>query len=321
MEKHDIFKLIEDDLSAVESELYSVLKSPVGLITDIGNHLVQAGGKRLRPALCLLCAKASPNAASILPIAVAIEFIHMATLVHDDVIDMSAKRRGIATANACWGNKTSVLAGDYLFARAFALVAAYGNNQILQILSGIISTLCEGEIVQIAENYNPDVTENDYLLRINKKTADFIARSCEIGGIAANLSSNDVIALRNYGYAVGMAFQITDDILDFTASEMQIGKPVGHDLREGVVTLPTIYALKYSSAKEELREIILSKDASDANIIRALHIVHESGAIEYCYGKVNFFLMQARNNLSACLPMDLKEVLLQVANFIELRQH
>lgn len=317
----NIFDIVSEDLVAVEKELYSIIQSPVDMVNDIGVHLVQAGGKRIRPALYLLCARGGvPNQAELLPMAVAIELIHMATLVHDDIIDNAATRRGRPTANARWGNHSSVLTGDYLFAKAFSAIILARKN-MLKILTDVICNICEGEIIQLKEAFNANQTEADYRLRVAQKTADFIAASCELGAIAGGLDEKSVIRVREYGYALGMAFQITDDILDITASAEQLGKPVGNDLRQGIVTLPVIYALKNSPRSDELRNIIINQKMSDDEVKRGLEIIHQTEAVEYSYGQVHTYLQHARNSLPATLNSSVRESLFAVADFVGLRKY
>ena len=317
-----IFGIVQEDLVAVEKELYSIIQSPVDLVNDISVHLVQAGGKRLRPALYLLCARGgNPNQSELLPMAVALELIHMATLVHDDVIDNAATRRGRPTANARWGNHSSVLTGDYLWAKAFSAIAVGTKQNMLKILTDVIANMCEGEIVQLREAFNADQDEADYRLRVAQKTADFIAASCEIGALYGGLDERDVMQVREYGYAIGMAFQITDDILDITASAEQLGKPVGNDLRQGIVTLPTIYALKTSSHRDELRRIIVKQNMSNEDVRRGLEILHETDAVEYSYAQVSNYLQHARNSLPKTLNGPVHEALLAVTDFVGLRKY
>lgn len=322
MRNSSIFAMVTSDLALVEAELLSVIQTPVQMLADISSHLTKAGGKRLRPALYLLCAKqGAVSNCDIISVAAAIELIHMATLVHDDVIDSAATRRGIATANAQWGNHASVLSGDYLFAKAFSIVAAKGSNEILRILADVISSMCEGEIVQIKESFNPDQLESDYYDRIAKKTADFIAGSARIGAISAGMSAADAQALHDYGYALGMAFQITDDILDFTSSVQQLGKPAGNDLRQGIITLPIIHALRNHTFGPQLREIILRRQMNEDDLKQGLAIVHKAGAIEYSYSQVSRYLQQARDILPHSLNEPVRAALLEVADFVGKRNY
>jgi heptaprenyl diphosphate synthase len=322
VKQHAIFDLVRDELIAVENELASVIRSQVDLVTDIGSHLLRAGGKRLRPALYFLCAKSGhPALAKILQVAVAIELIHMATLVHDDVIDDAATRRGLPTANIRWGNHSAVLSGDYLFAKAFSLIASETGSPTLKLLTETICAVCEGEIIQIRDIFNPEQSEVNYLDRIAKKTAGFIAASCELGASCAGLASGEIRSLSQYGHAVGMAFQITDDILDVTASSEQLGKPAGNDLRQGILTMPVIYALHHSKRVAELKQLILARDMSDATLRQIMAIIHETDAVEYSYRRVGEYLETARRSLPSSLAVRVKESLLNVADFVGLRKY
>jgi len=321
MKQQTLFNLVQAELIIVENELARVLHSQMEFLTDVGSHLLRAGGKRLRPALYLICSRQEDvDTHKETAMAVAIELIHMATLVHDDVIDNASIRRGIPTTNARWGNKVSVLSGDFLFAKAFSLVAQYPDNESLQILTDVICELCEGEIVQTQGYFQPNQSEEDYLERIAKKTACFIAASCALGAISAQMNPKEVKDLYQYGYSVGMAFQITDDILDFTATSEQIGKPAGSDLRQGILTMPTLYALRESSHKEELRMLILTKDMSEAKAQRCISIIHEAGAIEYSYHRAGEYLELARKSLPNSLADGVRKSLLEIAEFVGLRK-
>jgi len=316
-----MFELVHNELARVEAELITVIHSPVSLITEIGDHLVEAGGKRLRPALYLLCARsAKREIGDILPMAVALELIHMATLVHDDVIDNSMTRRGMITANARWGNQISVLSGDYLFAKAFSAVAGVGEK-MMKILTNTICVLCEGEVVQIQSMFDTKQSEEDYIQRIAKKTADFIAASCQLGGVAGCFTGQDVQAFYQYGYSLGVAFQITDDILDITASQKQLGKPVGNDFRQGILTLPAIRAMQSSKYGPELRDIVLSRDMSDHHVERALEMICATDALDYSYNRAEAFLEQARTVLPQSLDADVRKALIEVSDFVGLRKY
>jgi heptaprenyl diphosphate synthase len=313
----ELFSIVHDDLTAVEKELLSLIQSPLSFFSDIGTHLVQAGGKRLRPALFLLCAKQSESEnPERLHLAAAIELIHMATLVHDDVIDVAETRRGKPTANRIFGNHCSVLTGDYLFAKAFSLVAQFSGPDRLRILTDAICVMCEGEIFQARDLYCLDQTISDYFKNINCKTADFIAASCYLGGQAAHYQPASIDALRRYGYCIGMAFQITDDIFDVIATAEAVGKPTGNDLKQGVLTLPVLYALQHGCHQNELRQIIQSKDITGERLEQALGFIREGNAVDYCYEQAENYLQQAREVLPECLPGNIHEALITVANFI-----
>lgn len=322
MTQHRLFDSVKAELSAVDSQLASVVHSRVDQVTDIGSHLFRAGGKRLRPALFLLCAKGGVSDRNrLISIAMAIELIHTATLIHDDVIDESPTRRGIPTANSRWGNQIPVLAGDYLFARAFSLMALHADNEMMEVLTDAICQMCEGEIVQVRDVFDIGQTENDYLRRIGQKTAEFIAASCKLGGMAAGFDREACTALYRYGHAVGLAFQITDDILDLTAAAEQIGKPAGSDLQQGILTLPVIYALTHSPQREELRELIAAKDWSGDSLKRSLSIIHAAKALEYATEKIDECLALARCILPDVLSPETREALLEVAAFVGRRKY
>ncbi len=321
--KNSMFDLISNDLEHLEDELITVTKSQEELIREISSHLVQAGGKRLRPALYFLSARSGGchEMAEMMPMAAALELIHMATLVHDDVVDHAETRRGIATANALWGGHSSVLTGDYLFARAFSLIANTVDSARLGVLAELICAMSEGEINQSASAYDANQTEEEYLVRIAQKTADFIAASCKLGAMSARMSPTAVDDFREYGYCLGMAFQITDDILDMTATSEQLGKPAGHDLRQGMITMPVIYALQQSLAKDELVQIVTDRAMSDAKAERGLTIIRESGALEYSYKKVDEYLEKARHILAAHVPQEFQEAFQEIADFVAKREY
>ncbi len=318
MNLNELFAIVQEDLTAVENELISIIQSPMFLFRDIGTHLVRAGGKRLRPALFLLCAKQEKqDNPEKIPLAMAVELIHMATLVHDDVIDFADIRRGKPTANVIFGNHSSVLAGDYLFAKAFSIVAQHSSPDRLRILTDAIAVMCEGEILQAKDLYSLDQSIADYFYKINCKTADFIAASCRLGGQAAQYNRTDIDALHQYGYCIGMAFQITDDILDVTAQAAEVGKPTGNDLKQGIITLPALYALQQSGKQaQQLRRIIESKAITDLQLEQALNLIREGGAVEHCYEQADHYLQRAREFLPKCLPENVYTALVTVTDFI-----
>lgn len=317
MKQNSLFGLIETELMTVETELAREIRSQTDMVTDMGSHLLLAGGKCLRPALYLLCARCgNADLARTIPVAVAIELIHMATLVHDDVLDDATVRRDVSTTNARWGNSASILIGDYLFSKAFSLIGESSTTHTLKILTNVICEMCEGELIQFRDKFNPYQTEDDYLKRIEQKAAGFIAATSKLGAIEAGLDSVVVEELHQYGYAIGMAFQIMDDISDITASMEQVGKPVCNDLRQGILTLPTIYVLKRSLRRAELRKIVLNQDMSDNKLKQIMSIVHETNAVEYTYQRVSDYLQLARKSISSSLPDDVQQALLGVADFI-----
>lgn len=257
-----------------------------------------------------------------MPLAMALEMIHTASLVHDDVLDNAATRRGSATANAKWGNNIAVLTGDYLFAKAFAAIAKndYGTR-ISERLATIVCDLSEGEILQNHFGYTIPDSIDIYYERIAKKTANFIATSCEIGAIVAKLSAKEIDALREYGYCIGMAFQIVDDILDLTSDSKKIGKPAGNDILQGVITLPVIHAYKHGENSEELKNIIENRQMSLEELNRAINIVKNSNSIDFARQTVTEFLNRAKNILPDSLPQSVRTSFIEIANFIGSRDY
>lgn len=313
-----MFDVIKQDLAVLEDEMLAAVESPVALITEIGTHLVKSGGKRIRPALYFLavcCGSFRQERA--MPLAVAIEMIHMASLVHDDVIDSADTRRGTPTANAKWGNQLSILSGDYLFAKAFSLVAGnHYDERVTTRLADLVCGLSSGEIIQNKEIYKASRDVEEYYERIAKKTADFLEICCELGGIVGEVDAPVIDALRVYGASIGMAFQITDDLLDLTADAATIGKPAGNDILQGIVTLPVIRALNTSPDSAELERIVTNRSMTAAELARALDIVKASDGLEFAQAKVDEYLAKARAVLPASLPADVREAYIMAADFI-----
>ena len=323
--KNDIFDVIQADLEAFEPALAASVVSETPLITDVGEHLVSSGGKRLRPALFLLAARggAAFDRARAMPIAVALELIHTASLVHDDVIDEADTRRGAETTNAKWGNQVAILSGDYLFARAFKLVAEEGYDSSVYVkLAQLVCTLSEGEILQDHTVYQVPASEHAYYERIRKKTADFLEICCELGGAIGGMSAEDTQGMALYGHAIGMAFQITDDLLDYRQTSEHIGKPAGRDLAQGFVTLPVIRALEVLDAERrtELTSLITNPKMTDDEIARALEIVRMTDGLDYAQEQADAYLARAEAALPESLDERIRETCLMAADFIGRRE-
>jgi len=314
-----MFDVIQSDLDELNEGLIGAVSSPVELVNEVGTHLVTAGGKRIRPALCLLAARggSSFSLEKVLPLAEALELIHTASLVHDDVIDEADTRRGEPTANAKWDNQIAILSGDYIFARAFALIAEGGyGDYVSKRLAELVGNLSVGEIIQDHTVYQAVRDLDNYYERIQKKTADFLEICCELGGIVGGLPEEDTRKLAEYGHCIGMAFQITDDVLDIMQTSEQIGKPAGNDIRQGIVTLPVIYALNVSSDAEELASIVTDPEMSNEMVQRALAIVRETDGVEMAKAKADEYLERARQAIPVNLPAEIREAFVQVADFI-----
>src|SRR5438270_1806671 len=256
----EAFDLVQSDLREVEREISVESVASVEAITTINQYLQAGGGKRLRPALLLLCNRliSAPTDCA-RRLAAVVEMIHTATLVHDDVIDVAKTRRGRPSTNIVWGNHVSVLAGDWLYMQAFQVALRERNFHILDILIGLTQMMVEGELLQLERLHRIDITEADYMELVDRKTASLFSACACLGGVAAGADETTESQLGEFAWNLGMAFQLVDDILDFTSSEKILGKPVGNDLREGKVTLPLIYALQNASSEErKLTETVLA---------------------------------------------------------------
>jgi octaprenyl-diphosphate synthase len=257
----EVFQLIREELALVQEELEHDLQSNVQVVTRIGNYLLEAGGKRVRPSLLLLSARSvSPEnlRPGTIELAAVIELIHTATLVHDDIIDDADTRRGRQSVNVRWGNEITVLAGDWLYMTAFQKTLAQRNFEILDILTNLTCKMTEGELLQLTHRGNIDITEEEHLDIVHAKTAYLFSAAAEIGAIIGGASPTEQAAMREYGLNVGIAFQLVDDLLDFTASEDKLGKPVASDLRDGKLTLPAIWLNHRGSDndRENIRSVV-----------------------------------------------------------------
>ena len=318
-EAKDIFRWIAPELEQLEKTLCEALASPAPLISEVGTHLVRSGGKRLRPALYLLAAKSCEgfDEKKAMPLAAAVELIHMASLVHDDVIDRAQTRRGAATANAKWGNQVAVLTGDYIFAQAFSMVSRKGyTEEVGERLAALVQGLCAGEILQDSALYTAAHDLKEYEQRIAMKTADFLSVCCELGGMVGGASPETCAGLKAYGKAIGMAFQITDDLLDVTGDEGRIGKPAGNDIRQGVVTLPVIRALETSPDRDELRGIVTNREMTDEMVARAIEIVRASDGVAAARVRADEYLEEARRVLPETVGGEAREAVLEAAAYI-----
>jgi octaprenyl-diphosphate synthase len=274
--------LIRNEMQAVDQLIRARLQSDVVLINQLGQHIIGSGGKRLRPALVILSARAGGYAGQQhLLLAAVIEFIHTATLLHDDVVDASTLRRGKETANALWGNEASVLTGDFLYSRAFQLMVEAGQMRVMQVLADTTNAIAEGEVLQLMNCHDPDITEARYLQVIERKTARLFEAAARLGAILAGLPSTAEDALARYGLHAGMAFQLVDDALDYSASAATLGKNIGDDLAEGKPTLPLIHVLRTGSPAQVdlVREAV--RNGGLERIEDVLQAIESTGAIAY----------------------------------------
>ena len=316
---NQMFDVIKGDLEVLEQGLQEAVTSTNDLVTEVGMHIVTSGGKRIRPALCLLSARGGRafDLPHVLPLAEALELIHTASLVHDDVIDEADTRRGAATANARWNNQVAILSGDYIFARAFTLIAEEGYDPyVSKRLADLVCNLSVGEIIQDHAVYQASRGMADYYERIQKKTADFLEICCELGGLVGGMDREAMKKLAEYGHCIGMAFQITDDLLDIEQTAETIGKPAGNDIRQGIVTLPVIRAIETSPDAEELERIVTDMEMTDEMVERALEIVKATDGVDFAKAKADEYLARAKAALPEGLPDAIREAYEMVADFI-----
>jgi len=317
----DLFSDVRPDLERVEQELYDRLHSNRRFLLELATHLVRGGGKRLRPALVLQTARIfTDGLARVIPVAAAVEMIHMATLIHDDVVDDSDLRRGLPTVNAKWGSGVSVLLGDYLFARAFSILAETGDNEVVRIMADVVFLMAEGELEHSVETFDTERGEARYLEHIDKKTAVFIGECCRLGGLLGGAEPPVVEALHRYGRSLGMAFQIVDDILDFSGSARELGKPPGTDLQSGVITLPVLYALRSEPHGSELRALIEQRFDDGPAVAKAVALVRASGALEASYRAAMGYIEEAKRMLEQLPPGGATERLRQIADYVASRR-
>jgi octaprenyl-diphosphate synthase len=319
--------LVADDLQKVDNKIRNDLCSNIALINQIGEYLIKAGGKRIRPLLTLICGRLMihnnyhPDDEALLHnMAVMIEYIHTATLLHDDVVDESNMRRGIKTANAVYGNAASVLVGDFIYTRAFQLMTKSNKIEILNIMANATNLIAEGEVLQLLNISNINITEQDYLDIIKCKTAILFAVAAQVATVICNAPITIQTALYNYANNLGYAFQIIDDILDYMGEEAIIGKNIGDDLLEGKVTLPLIYLLSNSSQdiKQKLHMAIKEPTTADVNDI--IKIIKNSNAINYCRDMADKYVNQALAQLTIFPESEYKTSLINLTQISIHRQ-
>ena len=277
-----LHQLVLGDLTHVNEAILKNMESPVALIPQLAGHIIAAGGKRLRPMLLLGAAQlCGYQGARHIGLAAAVEFIHTATLLHDDVVDQSGLRRGLATANSVWGNKPSVLVGDFLFSRAFQLMVADGSLDVLAILSNAAAVIAEGEVLQLMTANDTETSETAYLEVITAKTATLFAAATRLGAVVANRPKVEEEALDAFGLNLGIAFQLTDDVMDYAADATTMGKDTGDDFREGKVTLPVVLAFRRGDAEEQAfwRRTVEDLEQEDGDLARATSLMDGHGAL------------------------------------------
>ncbi len=320
--------LVRSDLEACNRSIVARMDSPVELIPQLAAHIVAAGGKRLRPVLTLAASRmcgypAFPDGSRHVELAACVEFIHTATLLHDDVVDESELRRGLASANEVFGNKASVLVGDFLFARAFQLMTADGSLRVLEILSHASATIAEGEVLQLVTQNDLSTSEARYLEVVRGKTAALFAAACRIGAVVADRPADEEAALDTYGTNLGMAFQLADDALDYAADQAAFGKVVGDDFREGKITLPVLAAHAAGDEAERAfwRRTIERSEQNESDLDHALTLIRRRRAIGFTLDRATRFAASAKAALAVFPASPIRHQLEAVADYTVSRGH
>jgi len=323
----NLSELCKDDINSVNTLILEKLDSSVPLIQEIGKYLILSGGKRLRPLLTLSCFhlinNESTNNINHIGLAAAVEFIHAATLLHDDVVDVSKDRRGRLTANEVWNNKTSVLVGDFLFSRSFQLMTKYGTMETLKILSDTSVIISEGEVLEISNDKNLEMNEDTYFQVINGKTASLFSAASQVGGLIAGAKDNEHQALKSFGTNFGMAFQLIDDAIDYSSNSKTMGKNIGDDLKEGKITLPIILAYGRSNNKEKkfLQKIISKPNEDKNNFNLAKELLIKYNCIEDTLIRANHFADVAIDSLNIFNENEYKNTLIKLIETSVKRLH
>jgi len=307
---------IESDFAAVNAFVISQLYSEVDLVENIGQYIVDAGGKRMRPIVTLLSARSCGfQGGDHIKLAAVIEFIHTATLLHDDVVDMSTMRRGRPTANSRWNNPSSVLVGDFIYSRAFQILVSLNNQDIMAVMADTTNKIAEGEVLQLINQHNPEITEEGYLRVIRHKTAILFQAAASTGAIMAGTDAETIAAMGNYGLHVGNAFQLIDDVLDYSGKSDLLGKNIGDDLAEGKPTLPLIYSMEHSSPEESnlIKDALTNGGIDSLNKI--IDIVTSSGGLAYTRQMALDEADKAKSCLAGLPPTEFRDSLSSLADF------
>ena len=316
--------LVRADLERVNSLIIARTGSEVTMIPEVANHLISSGGKRLRPMLTLATsALTGYRGEGHVRLAASVEFMHTATLLHDDVVDASEMRRGKLAARMVWGNEASVLVGDFLLGQAFKMMVEVGSLRALDILSGAAATIAEGEVMQLAAAKNLDTTEDAYLGVIRGKTAELFAAACEVGPVLAERPKAEQAACRSFGMNLGIAFQLVDDALDYGGSRARLGKNVGDDFREGKITLPVILAFRRGNDEERnfWRAALEGGECTDSDLERAIAVLARHRALEDTVERARHYGAIAKDALAIFPEGEGKRALIEVVDFCVARAH
>lgn len=321
---HEVWEQTQPELLKVEREIQETLASDVSLINQIGQYLLTSGGKRIRPLIMILGSGICPSPGNQhIKLAAVIEFIHTATLLHDDVIDEGKLRRGKKTARRLWGNRATILAGDFLYANAMGIGFSLQNHDVNYELQRACCRMIEGEMAQNIHNKDPEILESTYIHIIQNKTASLMEAACSLTAIVSGSSKLQKEALRNFGLYLGTAFQVADDTLDYTAREDQLGKTLGADLREGKVTLPLIHLLKNGSSEDRNRLLNLlgSEGVTEKELGEVIHLMRRHGSLEYSLATAKEYIEKAKSYLNRFEASNNKSALIAVADYVLTRDH
>jgi octaprenyl-diphosphate synthase len=321
--KQKILAAVEDDLDDIEKALSDNLNPYLGLVSEVAGHILFSGGKRLRPLLMVLSARmCGYNGNYEKTFSTALEYLHTATLLHDDLVDDATLRRGKTVAHKNWGNSIAVLVGDFLLARALSISAGTGHLRVIQILAELTENMSQAEVHQLMRKGDHTLTEDEYLQVIQHKTAILFKAACRVSAIIADAPQDKESALAEYGYNLGIAFQMADDLFDYTLQTSELGKEVGADLREGKLTLPVIYALKQANSgdREKMVKIIQDQEFSTDDFATLIELLEHYGGIAYTKSVAASYIDLAKNALSVFEPSQTKDTMFDIANYALLRR-
>lgn len=314
-----VLQMLDSEMSLVEKQFKHDLDSEVLLIRKVGEYVLASGGKRMRPMLVLLAARLTGYTGDQhIGVASVVEFIHTATLLHDDVVDSADLRRGEASANSVWGNEASVLVGDFLFSKSFSLMVRTGSLAILQALSDATTMMAEGEVLQLISTCDLDLSEERYMQVVRDKTAVLIAAACRCGGVLSGVEAHQEQALSDFGMHLGIAFQFMDDALDYVADQAEFGKACGHDLEEGKMTLPLIETLRRCTADERdmVAEVVEKELLSDEDLARVTQLIHNYDGIDYTRVRAKELVEKAKSCLDVFEESEAKSALYVLADYV-----
>ena len=319
MEIEAVYEMVSKDLEAVEKELERNIQSEVSLIPTLGKHILDSGGKRFRPLILILSARFCGYLGNEhISLAGILEFIHTATLLHDDVVDDAKVRRGNLSAHTLWGNQASILVGDFFFAQSFSLISQTQNWRLLKVLTEATSKLAKGEILDLVKERDTSCSEEDYLSIVTHKTASLIEAASHMGAILGEVNQENEMAMKKFGHHIGIAFQCMDDTLDYIATEEELGKDIGKDLKEGKITLPLIHAIENSSPedKKTIISAVEKRELGERELYRVLELIKKYQGIEYSLQKAQNYAQEAKEIINGFSLSPEKEALLAVADYV-----